>query len=72
MKLLLDCRTVSRLISRSQDHAPPPPVLQVRMRLHLATCRACRDVDDQMRFVRTAMRSLPAVARRLHPSRDPQ
>jgi hypothetical protein len=28
------------------------------MRLHLVTCQACRNVDEQMRFVRTAVQEL--------------
>ena len=54
MKLMLDCRALAKLLSQSHDHAPPLAI-QARMRLHLITCRACRNVDEQMRFVRKAM-----------------
>ena len=57
MKLLLDCRAMARLLSQSQD-AAPPMATQARMCLHLTTCKACRNVDEQMRFVRTAMQEL--------------
>ena len=57
MKLMLDCRALSRLLSQTQDDAPPRAV-QARMRLHLMTCQTCRNVDEQMRFVRKAMRAL--------------
>lgn len=57
MKLMLDCRALARLLSQSQDDAPPLAV-RARMRLHLATCQACRNVDEQLRFVRTAMHEL--------------
>lgn len=57
MKLMLDCRTLARLLSQSQDDAPPFAV-RARMRLHLVTCQACRNVDEQLRFIRTAMQEL--------------
>jgi hypothetical protein len=28
------------------------------MRLHLMTCQACRNVDEQLRFVRKAMQAV--------------
>jgi predicted anti-sigma-YlaC factor YlaD len=57
MKLMLDCRALARLLSQSQDDASPL-AMRARMRLHLVTCQACRNVDEQMRFVRTAMHEL--------------
>ena len=57
MKLMLDCRALVRLLSQSQDDAPPLAV-RARMRLHLVTCQSCRNVDEQMRFIRTAMQEL--------------
>lgn len=57
MKLMLDCRALARLLSQSQDEAPPL-VIRARMRLHLLTCQSCRNVDEQMHFVRTAVQEL--------------
>jgi predicted anti-sigma-YlaC factor YlaD len=57
MKLMLDCRALARLLSQSQDDAPPLAT-QARMRLHLMTCQACRNVDEQLQFVRQAMRTV--------------
>jgi predicted anti-sigma-YlaC factor YlaD len=57
MKLMLDCRAVAKLLSQSQDDAPPVAV-RARMRLHMMTCQACRNVDEQMRFVRKAMQAV--------------
>ena len=57
MKLMLDCRALAKLLSQSQDDAPPLAI-RVRMRLHLMTCQACRNVDEQMRFVRKAMQAV--------------
>lgn len=57
MKLMLDCRALARLLSQSQDCAPPV-ALRARMRLHLMSCQACRNVDEQMRFVRKAMQAV--------------
>jgi predicted anti-sigma-YlaC factor YlaD len=64
MKPLLDCKDVSRLLSDGQD-AEIDPAVRARMRLHLVLCRTCRNVDEQMAFIRRAMRRLgseePAV-----------
>ncbi len=57
MKLMLDCRAMAHLLSQRQDDAPPAAI-RARMRLHLMTCQACRNVDEQMRFVRKAMQTL--------------
>jgi predicted anti-sigma-YlaC factor YlaD len=57
MKLLLDCRAMAQLLSQTQDDAPPA-IIRARMRLHLMTCQACRNVDEQMRFVRKAMQAV--------------
>jgi len=59
MKLMLDCRAVAKLLSQSQDDAPPVAI-RARMRLHMMTCQACRNVDEQMRFVRKAMQAVRA------------
>jgi predicted anti-sigma-YlaC factor YlaD len=55
----LDCKAVSRLISAGQD-ADLPPRERTRLRLHLVLCEACRNVDDQIGFIRRAMRQLDA------------
>jgi predicted anti-sigma-YlaC factor YlaD len=72
MKLMLDCRALARLLSQSQDDVPPL-TMRARMRLHLVTCQACRSVDEQLHFVRTAMHQLQIkplgdqpAARQLH------
>ena len=57
MKIKLDCQELSRLISQGQDHTLPGPD-RLRMRLHFVICEACRTVDEQMRFIRRAMRRL--------------
>ena len=57
MKLMLDCRALTKLLSQSQDDASPLAI-QARMRLHLMTCQACRNVDEQMSFVRKAMQAV--------------
>jgi Putative zinc-finger len=57
MKLMLDCRALTKLLSQSQDDAPPLAI-RARMRLHLMTCQACHNVDEQMRFVRKAMQAV--------------
>jgi predicted anti-sigma-YlaC factor YlaD len=57
MKLQLDCKEVSRLISEGLDETLPAPE-RARMRLHFVMCSTCRNVDEQMGFLRRAMRQL--------------
>jgi Putative zinc-finger len=53
----LDCKTVSRLISDGQDKLMPPSE-RTRLRLHFVVCEACRNVEEQMQFLRRAMRRI--------------
>ena len=57
MKVTLDCKEVSRLISDAQDQDLPPGE-RARMRLHFVRCQTCRDVDEQMGFLRRAMKQM--------------
>lgn len=57
MKLQLDCKEVSRLISQGQDQTLPAAE-RARLRLHFVVCQTCRNVDEQMDFIRRAMRRL--------------
>ena len=57
MKLQLDCKEVSHLISQGQDQTLPAPE-RARLRLHFVVCQTCRNVDEQMDFIRRAMRRL--------------
>ncbi len=66
MKLKLDCRALVRLLSQSQD-GTPPVTRRARMRLHLVTCESCRNVDEQMRFLRTATQELQVNQQRKVP-----
>jgi hypothetical protein len=53
----LTCQDVSRLLSERQDEALPAAD-RARLRLHLVICRTCRNVSEQMDFLRRAMRQL--------------
>ena len=57
MKLNLNCQEVSRMISDGED-MKLPPADRARFRLHLVMCATCRNVDEQMKFLRVAMRGL--------------
>jgi len=57
MKIELDCKEVSRLISAGQDQ-DLEPAERARLRLHFVMCSTCRTVDEQMAFLRQAMRRL--------------
>ena len=57
MKINLDCKEMARLISEGQDR-DLPEAERARMRLHFVICENCRNVDEQMSFLRNAMRRL--------------
>jgi predicted anti-sigma-YlaC factor YlaD len=57
MKTDLDCKEVSRLLSNGLDKALPAPE-RARLRLHFVICETCRNVNEQMQFLRRAMRSM--------------
>ena len=57
MKINLDCKDVSRLISQGLDEDLPAGE-RARLRLHFVICQTCRNVDEQMQFIRRAMRKL--------------
>ena len=57
MKINLDCKDVSRLISQGLDEDLPAGD-SARVRLHFVMCQTCRNVDEQMQFIRRAVRKL--------------
>jgi hypothetical protein len=57
MKIMLDCKEVSRMISDGQD-LTMPTAKRARMRLHFVVCETCRNVNAQFDFMRRAMRSI--------------
>ena len=57
MKAELDCKEVSRLISEGLDQAMPAPE-RARLRYHFVICQTCRTVEEQMKFLRRAMKQL--------------
>jgi len=52
---LISCKDASRAISQMQDGNVSLP-LYLRIRLHLIWCEACKRFEQQMRFLREAMR----------------
>lgn len=57
MKVGLDCKEVSRLISEGLDQAMPAPE-RARLRYHFVICQTCRTVDEQMQFLRRAVKAM--------------
>ena len=53
----LDCKEVSRLISEGLDQAMPAPE-RARLRYHFVICQTCRTVDEQMKFLRRAVKEM--------------
>lgn len=72
MRIDIDCKQMVRLVSDSLDRAMSPAE-RVRMRLHLVTCESCRNVDEQMGFLRRTMRQLgrEQVSQAGSPANDP-
>ena len=52
---IIRCKDASRLVSQQQD-APLKYWQQLTLRLHLSVCAACSRFEQQIRFLRTAMR----------------
>ncbi len=57
MKVGLDCKEVSRLISEGLDQAMPAPE-RARLRYHFVICQTCRTVEEQMKFLRRAVKEM--------------
>lgn len=57
MKINPTCKEVSRLLSAGLDESLPVAD-RARLRLHLVMCNACRNVSEQMQFIRQAMKRL--------------
>lgn len=53
----LTCKEVSRLLSQGADRKLGLGE-RVVLRLHLAICNSCRNVNAQFRFLRLAVKSL--------------
>ncbi|MBC7942203.1 MAG: zf-HC2 domain-containing protein [Chitinophagaceae bacterium] len=65
MKLKLDCKAISRLLSDGMEDTLPAAE-RTRMQLHFVMCQSCRNVREQMDFLRRAMRQIDRDA----PSKD--
>lgn len=57
MKVNLDCKEVSRLISEGLDQAMTAPE-RARLRYHFVICQTCRTVDEQMKFLSRAVKAM--------------
>ena len=57
MRFDLDCKEVASLISDGQDQQMDSRQ-QARLRLHFVLCETCRNVDEQMAYLRRAMRDM--------------
>ena len=53
----IDCKAAARLLSDAQERELRVAE-RTRLRLHLAICQACRNVEQQYDFIRRAMRRL--------------
>lgn len=55
--MMLTCREVTRLVSQRQDRALGFGE-RVALRVHFAICRGCRNVGQQVDFLRRAVAQL--------------
>ena len=55
--MLLSCKETTRLLSQGADRQLGFGE-RIALRVHLAICNGCRNVDAQFRFLRVAVRSL--------------
>ena len=55
--MLLSCKETSRLLSQGEDRKLAFGE-RVALRVHLAICNGCRNVNRQFRFLRLAVQSL--------------
>lgn len=62
--MMPSCREVSDLLSERLDRKLRP-MERLRLRIHLAMCKACARVEGQLLFLRKAASELPK------PRRDP-
>jgi hypothetical protein len=56
MGIRISCKDASRLISQLQD-GDIPLSQRLRIRLHLLLCDACTRFEQQVRFLRAALRN---------------
>lgn len=55
--MLLSCKETSRLLSQGEDRKLGFGE-RVALRVHLAICNGCRNVNAQFKFLRLAVKSL--------------
>jgi hypothetical protein len=55
--MMLSCRETTRLLSQGEDRKLAFGE-RVALRVHLAICKGCRNVNAQFKFLRVAMNSL--------------
>ena len=55
--MLLSCKETTRLLSQGEDRQLAFGE-RVTLRVHLAICNGCRNVNSQFKFLRSAIKSL--------------
>lgn len=60
--MMLSCRQVSDLLSDRLDRRLRP-MERLRLRMHLAMCKACARVEGQLQLLHKAMSELPKSRR---------
>lgn len=63
--MLMNCKESTQLLSEGEDR-PLEAGERLKLKLHLLSCRGCRNYSKQLRFIRMACRQLTT------PSRDTQ
>ena len=58
--MLMNCKESTQLLSEGEDR---PLEAGERLKLHLLSCRGCRNYSKQLRFIRSACRQLGSASR---------
>ena len=60
--MLMNCKESTQLLSESEDR-PLEAGERLKLKLHLLSCRGCRNFSKQLRFIRSACRQLGSASR---------
>ena len=60
--MLMNCKESTQLLSEGEDR-PLEAGERLKLKLHLLSCRGCRNYSKQLRFIRSACRQLGSAPR---------
>lgn len=60
--MLMNCKESTQLLSEGEDR-PLEAGERLKLKLHLLSCRGCRNYSKQLRFIRMACRQVTTPSR---------